>query len=62
MLTEFKVGDVVGLRSVGPYMTIRCFLSEDEQEKFGGDCCCNYFEGTLLKTEIMNTDKLEHIY
>lgn len=40
---EFKIGDVVVLKSGGPKMTVSMILNEDEKEEYTGDCLCCWF-------------------
>lgn len=69
---EFKIGDVVQLKSGGPEMTVQNIIgvTTNKTEAFAyataghshGDLICKWFSGSKLETEVFKAatvDKLE---
>jgi uncharacterized protein YodC (DUF2158 family) len=47
-LATFQTGDVVMLKSGGPYMTVSYILSENSMAGTAGDLDCQWFDGPTL--------------
>lgn len=56
MAVKFPVGDVVRLRSGGPWMTV----SKDRPEAGSKFVEAVWFDGTALRREVLPKDALEH--
>lgn len=56
MAVKFSVGDVVRLRSEGPWMTV----SKDRPEAGSKFAEVVWFDGSSLKREVLAKDTLEH--
>jgi uncharacterized protein YodC (DUF2158 family) len=48
VMADFKAGDVVMLRSGGPYMTVSFIAEKSAEAAAAGDLVCQWFDGPVL--------------